>query len=306
LFIVLIDKSLIDSHRSAELFQLSIEESISCSDSYVDNLHTINSLDESILIEALPLNYSVDSIIHFTTDLSHTCLPFIHNISENIITNDTASIALLYTLDDGIQLSPGILSIYVFIIADNLNLPDIINSIHGIGYTEGISFRDPELWLDVFWGIDEAFVINDLSKDIVSKLESILESLIADHEVKVGRSFLDELDNDIDFTASIQELISLVTELDDSIKSKDFISASLLFVGLLQEINNLAFKLNWVYLDELDNIFSTNENVFNYINYRIEYLERFILAEGEDFGAVKIKIQSVLDEIISILDLPKN
>jgi hypothetical protein len=306
LFIVLLDRSLVDLYKDSGLHYLNINESISCDDSYTSNLYTVILLDESILTETPPLEgYLIDGSIHFTEDLSHTCLPFIHDISEDIITNDTIYIALLCLLDDGIHLSLDISPSHTFIIFEYPHLSDDTNIIHKIGYVESVLFRDPELWLDVFWGIGETFVINDLSKDIVSKLESILESFIVDHEVKVGRRFLDELDNDIDFIVSIQELISLATELNESIKSKDLISASLLFVSLLQEINNLAFKLNWVYLDKIDDILNTNENVFNYINYRIESLERFILAEGEDFDAVKIKIQSVLGEIISILDLPK-
>ena len=303
--IVLIDRSLIDVYEDPDLFQFSIDESVSCSDSYTCNLHIIDSLDESILIEVLPLDYPIDSITYFTEDLSLTCLPFVHDLSENITTNDTIGSILPYVLDDDIWFSSDILFAYAFIIIDNLDLSKDINSIDVIGYVESVLFRDPELWLDIFWSIGETFTVSDLSRDIISQLENILESFIIDYDAKVGRKFIDELDNDIDFTASIQELIGLITELDDSIKSKDSISASLLFTGLLQEISNLAFKLNWVYPDKLDDILNTNESVFNYINYRIESLERFILAEGEDFDAVKIKIQSVLNEIISILDLPK-
>ena len=306
MFIVLIDRSLVDSYKDAELYYLSISESISCDDSYTDNLHTFILLDESILTEIPPLEgYPIDSNIHFTADLFHICPPFVYDISEDITTSDTTDIALLCVLDDSTLLSSDILPAYIFIIIDNFNSSDNINSTQSIGYIENVLLRDPEFWLDVFWGIGETFKVNDLSKDIISGLEDILESLIIDYDVGVGRKFIDEIDSDIDFTASIQELIGLITELDDSIKSKDSISASLLFAGLLQEINNLAFKLNWIYLDKLDDILSTNENVFNYINYRIESLERFILAEGEDFDAVKVKIQSVLNEIISILDLPK-
>ena len=304
MFVTLIDRSLIDSYKDADY--LSINESISCGDSYIDNLHAFVLLDESILTEApVTSGYPIDGNIHLISDLFHTCSPFIYDLSENITTNDISYTIFVYILDNSIQLSSDILLAYAIIIVDNLSSSDNIDSTQGIGYIESISFRDPEFWLDIFWGINETLKINDLSRSIISQLESILESLVTNYDIIAGRRFLDELDSDIDLTVSIQELIGLIEELSDSINNKDSISASLLFANLLQEINNLAFKFNWVYIDKLDDILSTNESVFNYINYRIESLERFILAEGEDFDAVKIKIQSVLNEIVSILDLPK-